>query len=419
MTEMNYGFLEKLFRIQKGLSISNVSEDLKWAKGNLSEIENGKRKMSRENIDKFICYYGIPFDFSLDKERTGRNLIIELGKSLIFQNYETEKRIKEYFYNHKSELEVSGAAFYALVLESYFELSSSENQKGASDLVYAENFLPAFSGDIRSLVLFLRGAEEERRFHYNQAIHYYKKSLSCLDRTIWVQIDAPIIKRLGICTGKAESFSQGILYLKSATEIFSKNRNYHQVASADIEMARLFICLMNYDFSLALLDKVVNLDRNFITEKKYRQALKLKIRTLILSGNYQEAISYLSELPEQASESVENALLKSWIFWMMDESSKALTILQSLRTRQMDPNEKLWFQLLKGSLSHNDDQTESAAVKLFRTSAKKYEWINLIFLFRALIQYYRDTDQDKKLVSMFESYLALLQHRIDIPLPLR
>lgn len=100
---------------------------------------------------------------------------------------------------------------------------------------------------------------------------------------------------------------------------------------------------MNYDFSLALLDKVVNLDQNFITEKKYHQALNLKIQTLILSGNYQEAIRTLSEFPEQASEFVENALLKSWIFWMMDESSQARTIFQSLRTRQMNPNENSGF----------------------------------------------------------------------------
>lgn len=35
------GFIEKRIRKKQGLSLENVSKDLKISKGNLSEIENG------------------------------------------------------------------------------------------------------------------------------------------------------------------------------------------------------------------------------------------------------------------------------------------------------------------------------------------------------------------------------------------
>lgn len=50
------GYFEKYLRLKMGYSIENVAKDIGISKGNLSEIENGKRVMRFELFNNFSAF---------------------------------------------------------------------------------------------------------------------------------------------------------------------------------------------------------------------------------------------------------------------------------------------------------------------------------------------------------------------------
>ena len=88
--EKYIGFIEKNIRLKKGLSLDNVSHDLKISKGNLSDSENGKKLMRETIFKRFLDYYGIEFCFDRCLLDEIRRLLGNLMDAYIYKN-----RVKE------------------------------------------------------------------------------------------------------------------------------------------------------------------------------------------------------------------------------------------------------------------------------------------------------------------------------------
>ncbi|MCR5111487.1 MAG: helix-turn-helix transcriptional regulator [Ruminococcus sp.] len=65
---MNTSDILKKLRIDKGLTLQELSEQLEIHRTNLSDLENGRRKIGLSVLTKFADFYGVTLDYIMGRE---------------------------------------------------------------------------------------------------------------------------------------------------------------------------------------------------------------------------------------------------------------------------------------------------------------------------------------------------------------
>lgn len=95
------GLIEKKIRLEKGLTLDNVSADLGISRAFLSYAENGKKTLREEDFIRFLNYYGIIFDFDLSSAEKVHSILDKLVMALIYRNHDREIQITKSFMNDR------------------------------------------------------------------------------------------------------------------------------------------------------------------------------------------------------------------------------------------------------------------------------------------------------------------------------
>lgn len=162
----HYGYIEKQLRIQRELSIDNVSNDLKISKGYLSEVENGKRKLNELTFRKFLDFYEIDFDFDPSLTEEVQRLLNDLMEAYIYKNAAKEEQILTFFENKTPSYEKSLACLYIPLFRMM--AARKKDPAGMSDLERhafkeIDEYLAAFDNDEIALICYLKAFQAGRR----------------------------------------------------------------------------------------------------------------------------------------------------------------------------------------------------------------------------------------------------------------
>lgn len=105
-TVNNLGFIEKILRKKHGFSLDNVSKDLKISKGNLSEMENGRRFLKQTLFCQFVEQYKINFDFDLGLLKEAEQLLQELMELIHIKMLKKNVRSNRNSLNRKKNMSI-------------------------------------------------------------------------------------------------------------------------------------------------------------------------------------------------------------------------------------------------------------------------------------------------------------------------
>ena len=122
------GLFEKKLRTEMGLSIDNVSSDLKISKGNLSDAENGKRQFKEPLFHRFLKYYDITFDFDPALPNTIKNELNHLVEAFTYRNIEQECLIIERTNKTRLTYNNSLASLYLMLIDLFSTLRVSPKE---------------------------------------------------------------------------------------------------------------------------------------------------------------------------------------------------------------------------------------------------------------------------------------------------
>lgn len=164
-TVNNLGFIEKILRKKHGFSLDNVSKDLKISKGNLSEMENGRRFLKQTLFCQFVEQYKINFDFDLGLLKEAEQLLQELMEAYTYKNVEKERQIQQKFFEQEKKYEYSFACLYLPLIKAFWTHDKKPAEFTGSELnAFADvsEYFSVYDPDEKALFLYLKGLVAKR-----------------------------------------------------------------------------------------------------------------------------------------------------------------------------------------------------------------------------------------------------------------
>lgn len=394
-----------------GYSIENVAKDIGISKGNMSEIENGKRLMRFELFKQFLSVYKIPFNLNPEPYEVVRNLLDKLMQAFLYRDLPQEKRIELKIRERESQFEASFACLHLLMLKVFFVYLPDWKPEGEEAIHYIHQVFDFYQSDEKALILFCEGLLTARKKKYKEAVTIYRRALQEMDRILWPQLEGIIQLNLGICTSRAISFAQGAEMNRLAKENFLKYGNYYRMIMAYNNELLYLAWMQGYDTALEHFDEIIQSKAIFKNQIAFEKAVKNKIVVLILSEDFNKAVELMESYPEAAQSAVSDFILYPYCWIRLDRRVQAVDSLVCLEKCRLDPDERLFLELLKADLLENRDLFEKAKYKMVKYCSSTSNWGFLMIVFQYLIYYYTKLDDKDFLIEAYKQYNLVLRHQ--------
>ncbi len=279
------GLMEKRLRMSSNLTVEQAASYLNVSKGNLSEIENGKRGLKKEAFLKFIAHFYPNFDLSCSIVEEAESQLDKLFYALAYWDSVQEDEVERWMVENRKKLLNSFACIYLTVLETYFSYRKSLNRDDVDTLNSADDFIQYFSPDIRALLLFNKGYMYMKKriptdFEKNvQAIEIFEMALKEMDGKRWPQLEGIIKANLASAIAKDLSFQQAFNMAEQAKSTFIEEANLLRLAGIYNNQSVYLNNMGQYERAIEIVDKLLLNKNVFKDGKAYRLAI-MKMRPI-------------------------------------------------------------------------------------------------------------------------------------------
>ena len=413
----HYDYIEKQLRIQRELSIDNVSNDLKISKGYLSEAENGKRKLNELTLRKFLDFYKIDFGFDPSLSEEVHRLLNDLMEAYIYKNAAKEEQILTFFENKTSSYEKSLACLYIPLFRMM--AARKKDPAGMSDLERhafkeIDEYLAAFDNDEIALICYLKAFQAGRRMIFDQALDYYAKALAVFDGRLWPQLEGIIKLNYAYTIMFGKSYYEGYCVGLEAHDIFVRHGNYARALMCYNNIANYLLCLQAFEGAKEYLRKIL-LSPSIQNVPVYGAAVATMLITLTLEGSFQEAIEFAAEHSTDGNNGfIRNLPLVPYCHYRLGQYDQCLEQMAQFDPGLLESDDKALFGLLKAILKGDPAKIEAAKQKMRRICCKQRNWSMLMVLYQLLIDYYKSVNNLELLVEGYEENNQVLRHQLPL-----
>lgn len=413
----HFGYIEKQLRIQRELSIDNVSNDLKISKGYLSEAENGKRKLNEFTFRKFLDFYEIDFDFDPNLSKEVHRLLNDLMEAYTYKNSEKEEQILTIFADKTSSYEKSLACLYIplfrmMAARKKDPASMSDLERNAFNEI--DEYLPAFDNDEIALIFYLKAFQAGKRRAFDQSLDYYAQALAIFDGRLWPQLEGIIKLNYAYTIMFGKSYYEGYCVGLEAHDIFVKHGNYTRALMCDNNIANYLLCLQAFEGAKEYLRKIL-LSPSIQNVPVYGDAVTTMLITLTLEENFQKAIEFAAEHSIDANNGfIRNLPLVPYYHYRLGQYDQCLEQMAQFDPGVLESDDKALFGLLKAILKGNSAKIEAAKQKMRRICCRQRNWSMLMILYQLLIYYYKSVNDLESLVEAYEENNQVLRHQLPL-----
>ncbi len=413
------GLIEKRLRMSSNLTIEQVANYLNVSKGNLSEIENGKRILKEEMFFKFIHRFYPNFDLSWSIVEETEKQLDKLFYALAYWDSKQEDDVEKWMVENREHLLNSFACIYLTVLETYFSYRRSLNREDVDVLNSSEDFIQYLSPDIRALLLFNKGymymknripTDLEKN---TQAIRIFETALKEMDGKRWSQLEGVIKANLASAIAKDLSFQQAFNIAEQAKSIFIKEANFLRLAGMYNNQAVYLSNFGQYERAIEIVNKLI-LNKNTFRDKNiYDLGISNKILFLIEWGHFDEALQFIQDhRAEFSPRHPDNFIFEPYCLLRMGEEKACLIMIQSYRKFALGEEDEAFYALIKAVLSRNSDRVEKAKIKMYLVCRRMKNWGMMQVMLQTLAYFYKQTYQSGRLAEVYEWQIMLHNHQI-------
>ena len=416
--EKYIGFIEKNIRLKKGLSLDNVSHDLKISKGNLSDSENGKKLMRETIFKRFLDYYGIEFCFDRCLLDEIRRLLGNLMDAYIYKNRVKEAQVLEQFIQRQSVYEYSFGCLYVplfIMMSSRAKEPSSLSKIETRAYDEIDEYTPVFNNDETALILYLKAFQAGKRRAFDQSVKYYAMALDSFNGRLWPQLEGIIKLNYAKSLTIASSYYDGYLSAKEAHDLFVKHGNYVRALTCFNNLANYLLCLQSFSAAKTCSEKVLLSMASFTEDSLYRHAVTTMLIILTLEGSFEEAIQFAKDHPVDWSDGfVGNLILIPYCYYRLGQKECCLKEMEKFDPDLLESDDKALFALLKAILRENSAKIEAAKQKMLRICCRQKNWLMLMVLYQLLIDYYKSVNDLELLADAYEGNSKVLRHQLPL-----
>lgn len=412
------GYIEKMIRKNQGLSLDNVSKDLKISKGNLSEMENGRRPLNDTIFRHFLEHYKINFDFDLGLLNEIEQLLQDLMEAYIYKDTEKESQIAQEFFEREKNYEYSFGCLYVPLIKVFLTHNKKPAEFTVSELnLFAEipEYFSVYAPDEKALFLYIKGLTARRRGKINVAIQEYSEALDLLNGKKWPQLEGIIKLNYAIALSESSSFFSAYLIGQEASEIFSKHDNYVRALISSNNQANYLIYLQAYSNAKEILNRVLLSQRSFPGHSFCKFAVSTMLWDLIMEEEFEQAIQFSKEYPmDDEDRYVGNRSLLPYCYYRLGELDQCLLSMDELTQEALTSDDKAFHSILKAILQKDKVGVEAAKQKMIRICCKQLNWAMLMIMYQLLICYYKAENETDLLIDAYECKDRVCRHILPV-----
>ncbi|MEY8308930.1 helix-turn-helix transcriptional regulator [Erysipelotrichaceae bacterium 51-3] len=417
-TVNNLGFVEKMLRKKHGFSLDNVSKDLKISKGNLSEMENGRRSLKETLFCQFVEQYKINFDFDLGLLKEAEQLLQELMEAYTYKNVEKERQIKQKFFEQEKKYEYSFACLYLPLIKAFWTHNKKPAEFTVSELdAFADvsEYFSVYAPDEKALFLYLKGLVAKKKRNLNHALHEYSEALDLLNGKKWPQLEGIIKLNYAIALSESSSFFSAYLIGQEASEIFSKHDNYVRALMSSNNQANYLIYLQAYSNAKEILNRVLLSQQSFPGHSFSKFAVSTMLLALVMGEEFEQAIQFAKEYPmDDEDRYVGNRSLLPYCYYRLGEPDQCLLSMTELSQEALTRDDKAFHALLMAILEEDKERIEAAKKKMIRVCCKQLNWAMLMIVYQLLIYYYKSENETDLLIDAYECKDKVCRHILPV-----
>lgn len=412
------GFIEKRLRKSYGLSLDNVSRDLRISKGNLSEMENGRRPFNETLFRQFLELYKINFDFDLGLLNEIEQLLKELMEAYIYKDSETESQIAQKFFEREKKYEYSFGCLYVPLIKVFLTHNKKPAEFSIPELnVFSEipEYFSIYTPDEKALFLFIKGFTAKKRGNLNTALQEYSGALDILNGKKWPQLERIIKLNSAVALSLSTSFFSAYLIGQEAYEIFSRYGNYARALMCSNNQAAYLIYLQAYTEAQDLLSRIFVSQRSLVGFSLLKLAVSTKLWGLIMEEKFEQAIQFSKEYPmDDEDRYVGNRSLLPYCYYRLGELDQCLLSMAQLSQEALTSDDKAFHSILKAILEKDKVGVEAAKQKMVRICCKQLNWAMLMIMYKLLICYYKAENETDLLIDAYECKDKVCRHILPV-----
>lgn len=407
------GLIEKRLRVSSHLTIEQTANYLNISKGNLSEIEKGRRGLKGKVFARFIERFYPDFDWNLSIVKEAEKKLEELVVAFIYRNSVQERHVEEWANQNRKRLLNSLACLHLTVFETYFYYGKSIDRDEEELLNSSEDFIQYFPPDTRALLLFNKGYRYMCIGNSSQAAELFEAALREMDGKNWPQLEGIIKLNLAGVIARDVSFRQAIDLVDQAQECFEKGAIFLRILSCYNNKASYLCCIGQYEMAVSIVDKVILNKDTFRDSQSCTLAVSNKILMEALWGRFEEALTFIrNHKSELNPRHPDNFILEPYCLLRTGEKRTCLSVMKQYQTYSLGEDDEAFYKLIKAVISMNTDRVEKAKRKMFQICRKTKNWGMLLIMVQALAYFYKQTNQNDRLVEVYEWQAMLHNHQL-------
>lgn len=410
------GFIEKRLRKKMGLSLENVSKDLKVSKGNLCEMENGKRPLKEETFHDFIeCYQR---DFRLDPFLIGKaeDLLDNLINAYVYKNEEKENELIQTFYEWRTRLELSSGCLHIPLIECFLThpLKGTDFSSAQQDIfLEVMEYFPVYEPDEKALYFYIKAFTAKKRDKYEEADKNYRLALQELSGKKWPQLEGIIKQNYSVTLLANASFYSAYVMAKEAHEFFAAFNNYKRALMCANNLANCLVFLQSFTEAKKYLNQILLTVESFSGSFIHKYIVSTMVFILVLEEEYEKAIWFSKEHPiENDGFFVGNLSLIPYCYFRIGLLDQCQLEMDRLTQKDLAADEKALFNLLKSVLRKDLSEIEAARKRMIQVCCRQLNWGMLMVMYQLLIYFYKSENQTALVIEAYEEKDKVYQHQL-------
>lgn len=401
---MNIGQQIKRFRINRSLTLKELSQMIEIPLSQMSKIERGiegKNKViiQQKIIPKIEVLLNVNFEDAL-KIGEEIEMLFQDFLEMVFKN---EKQYQHYLtiINAKREQYFDSADYHKIVLMEYIIQVLQEN---LNDLELYEAEIEKYieSGTLSEMIYMdYKAAKYYLMNRFKEAVRLSEKIPDIKD----TKVQAMIYYHRGLFYHYCNKYAEEIECFTIAEKLYLDNFNYSRALNCKLQISNVYLRNGRYDLVLKILDSCISIKDDAIVNTDTRGImLRNKAWTLILMKEYAKALNVLNEASIVQPNHPNVILYKFWCYYCLNDTKSANEILNIGSFLKEDKGYceryKLFKILLKGP-NNEDKVIKQTKIVIKKIQAKKLYAI-LPFYLDILINALKNTDRKDELISYLE-----------------
>ena len=407
------GLVERRLRLNSNLTIEQAAKYLGISRGNLSEIENGKRGLKEEAFLKFINHFYPDFNFDWLLVEEAEKKLDELAFAFIYCNFAREDEIEKWVEKNRVSLLNSFACLYLTVFETYFYYRKSIDRDEEDQLNGSDGFIQYFSPDVKAFLLFNKGYMYMDTEKSNEAIELFEMALREMDCKKWPQLEGVIKLNLACVVAQDLSFQRALDLVSEAVALFIKDANFFRVVIAYNNQANYLCLIGQYEKAIYIVDKVILNKNTFQDQRAYTMAVSNKILIEMLWGHFTKALQFVQNHKfEFNPKHPDNFVLEPYCLLRLGCHRECIKSIKSYQNYTLGEEDEAFYALIKAVISKKEDRIDKTRVKMLSVCHRTKNWGMALMTFHVLIYYYKQTGQSDRLVEVYEWQAGLHNHQM-------